>query len=96
MGLVWDLLEGRYIIECRNRKGERRPKLFEGNMAPIEWLKPCWLKPFEKLLRYADKKKTRKVLDLRAVRKLHGNDTIKKIYKSFKREQANKRQNIDG
>lgn len=80
------LLAGGYIIECRNPKGERQDKLFQGNMSPVRWIKALDRPVIAPLLRWGDKwKKDRQVIDLRKVRALHGNHTIKKMYNEFRR-----------
>lgn len=74
-----DLLQDAYILEVRHHHKGKQFKLFRGNMVPIRWIKDSEYKLFTFVMR--KDKKGRLVLDRRAIRKLHGRNLLKKIYR---------------
>lgn len=81
------MLNGGYIIQVRNTKGHRQYKLMTGNQIPVMWLKDSDMKVLDFMTRWRDKEKTTMVLDLRAIRKLHGKTLFKSLYKLHRGKQ---------
>lgn len=75
-----DLLAGAYIVERPHPDRGRMFKLYKGNADPIRWVKDSEYKAFTFVMR-KEKRTNRLVLDRRAVRRLHGKTTLKKLYR---------------
>jgi hypothetical protein len=78
--LVWLLLqENHYMVKTINSRGKEVYKVLEGRQIPVQYFTETNVKKIRELLKTDNKK--RMTLDLNEVRKLHGKNYIKMLYK---------------
>ena len=83
--LIWLLLqEDHYLVKTINAKGKHVYKILEGRQTPVQYFTEAEVKKIKDILKSDSKK--RMTLNLSEVRKLHGKNYVKMLYK--KRHQS--------
>ncbi len=78
--LIWLLLqEKHYLVKSINSKGKEVYKILEGQQVPVQYFTEANVKKIKDLLKSDSKK--RMTLNLNAVRRLHGKNYLKVLYK---------------
>ena len=78
--LIWLLLqEGHYLVKTINARGKKVYKILEGRQIPVQYFTEADVKKVKDVLKSDSKK--RMTLNLSAVRRLHGKNYVKVLYK---------------
>ena len=78
--LIWLLLqEKHYMVKTINSRGKEVYKILEGRQVPVQYFTEANVKKIKDVLKSDSKK--RMTLNLNAVRRLHGKNYIKALYK---------------
>jgi hypothetical protein len=78
--LIWLLLqEDHYLVKTINSKGKHVYKILEGRQIPVQYFTEAEVKRIKDILKSDSKK--RMTLNLSEVRKLHGKNYVKMLYK---------------
>ena len=78
--LMWLLLqEKHYLVKTINSRGKEVYKILEGRQVPVQYFTEADVKKIKDVLKSDSKK--RMTLNLNAVRRLHGRNYLKVLYK---------------
>ena len=78
--LIWLLLqEKHYLVKTINSRGKEVYKILEGRQVPVQYFTAANVKKIKAVLKSDSKK--RMTLNLNAVRRLHGKNYLKVLYK---------------
>jgi hypothetical protein len=78
--LIWLLLqEDHYLVKTINARGKKVYKILEGRQIPVQYFTEADVKKVKDVLKSDSKK--RMTLNLSAVRRLHGKNYVKVLYK---------------
>ncbi len=78
--LMWLLLqEKHYLVKATNARGKHVYKILEGRQIPVQYFTEANVKKIKDVLKSDSKK--RMTLNLNAVRRLHGKNYLKVLYK---------------
>ncbi len=78
--LMWLLLQDKhYMVKSINSGGKEVYKILEGRQVPVQYFTEANVKKIKDVLKSDDKK--RMTLNLNAVRRLHGKNYLKVLYK---------------
>ena len=78
--LIWLLLqEKHYLMKTINSRGKEVYKILEGRQVPVQYFTEANVKKIKDVLKSDSKK--RMTLNLNAVRRLHGKNYLKVLYK---------------
>ncbi len=78
--LIWLLLqEKHYLVKTINSRGREVYKILQGRQVPVQYFSEANVKKIKDVLKCDDKR--RMTLNLTAVRRLHGKNYLKVLYK---------------
>lgn len=80
--LIYDLLDGDYLMKTKNPNGRVCYKLYYGNMNPKRYVSDLVVEAGSIWNVLKQDKKGKFTINKSKVRQLHGNSLLKKIYKS--------------